>query len=100
MIAYCGRPPAAARSALNTTSTPMKLRTQQLVIVVSGRMQQRDAFLGGLHLQPLTRLNASEHPTIAGQLGPGLRILEQLHFHYGSTRDHDRSIRQSVGADR
>src|SRR5258708_24073045 len=90
----------AVRSTLDATTSPMELRTQQFVIVVTGRMQQGDALAGHFHLQPLAGLDAAKDPAVTRQLRASLRIFHQLDFDQRASRDHDRAIRQCVGADR
>src|ERR1700722_20905640 len=78
----------------------MKLRTQQPVIVVTGRVQQGDALVSRLPLQSVALLDAAQPPAVAGELRAGLRIFEQLHFDYRASRHHDGAAGQCVRADR
>jgi hypothetical protein len=81
-------------------ASPMQLGSQQPEIVVTRRMQQRDALRGGPDFEAGCGLEVAEPNAVAGDLGAHPRALHQPDLDPAPARKDDRPVGQRMRRDR
>src|SRR6185312_9266078 len=87
-------------SALGAAAPPVELGAQQAVIVVTGRVQQRDPLTRRLDLQPVPGSDLAENRSVAGDLRARVGALQQLDLDRRVRGDNYRAIGERMRADR